>query len=190
MSLNKLQMKLSERGAVLATRRAGRDLAHDLQERWEGPFAVDLDFDGVAAVTPPFLDELFKGIRSELDSHDGSVVYASNMNEDVHETAKMILERDRSALVYLHDGEVALITEDDLLADTFTRAVSMHVPFTAPDLAEGMELSLQNANARLNALRKFGAVAREKDPEVERGRRFLYLAASSTLLDRSATHQD
>jgi hypothetical protein len=188
MSLNKLQMKLSERGAVLATRRAGRDLAHDLQDRWQGAFAVDLDFEGVVAVTPPFLDELFKAIRSELDSHDGSVVYASNMNEDVHETAKMILGRDRSALVYLHEGEVALITEDEMLADTFTRAVSMQMPFTAPDLAEGLDLTLQNANSRLNTLRRFGAVARRKDPAVQRGRRFLYLAASSTLLERSATH--
>jgi hypothetical protein len=181
MSLKKLQMKLSEQGQVLATRRAGLELGRRVQEVWEDGSALDLDFGGVLAVTPPFLDELFRAVRAELDRAEGSVVYASAMNEDVYETAKMVLERDRSALVYLDDGEARLITEDGMMAATFAQASGMKMPFTAPELAKGMELTLQNANQRLNALRKVGAVAREKDPDVDRGRRFLYLVASANL---------
>jgi hypothetical protein len=185
MSLKKLHMRLGEQGKVLATRRAGRDLGHRVQEIWEDGSALDLDFGGVLAVTPPFLDELFRAVRAELDRSEGSVVYASAMNEDVFETAKMVLERDKSALVYLDDGQARLITEDVNLTTTFERAAGMKMPFTAPQLAEGMELTLQNANQRLNALRRVGAVAREKDPDVDRGRRFLYLVASANLLKRS-----
>jgi hypothetical protein len=185
MSLKKLQMSLGESGPVLATRRSGREVGRRMQDLWEGPVALDLDFAGVEAVTPPFLDELFRAVRGGLEANEGSIVYASEMNEDVHETAKMVLERDRSALAYFHDGEVALITGDPLLIETFERASRLGLPFTAPDLADGMGLTLQNINQRLNSLRRFGAAAREKDPTVDRGRRFLYLVASSRLLERT-----
>lgn len=183
MPLNKLHLRLANEGKVLATRRAGRLLGRQLQDRWtDSPFVI-LDFSEVIAVTPPFLDELFKAMRAELGGAEGGIVVATDMNEDVCETAKMVLERERSALVSLvDDDQLDLITTVPNLAETFGTAAKLKVPFTADELAKRLRLSVQNANQRLVTLRKVGAVTRQPDSEVQRGRRFLYLAASPELL--------
>lgn len=145
---------------------------------------LHLDFADVEAVTPPFLDELFKELYAELEANEGSLVLARGMNEDVFETTKMVLDRKNRSLVYCNEDNVDLLTEIPNLAETFEAAKALPNPFKAGDLADALKIGISNTNQRLSALSKVGAVSRERDPEAERGLRYLYLIVGANLSDK------
>jgi DNA-binding MarR family transcriptional regulator len=68
------------------------------------------------------------------------------------------------------------------LQETFNAAARLET-FTAPELADELNIKLPNLHARLNALLDAGALSREPDDTVERGKRFRYAAPSMTLVD-------
>ena len=186
MALKQLHLRLRDRGRLLATRQAGRDVARALQDHWQEPVVLHVNFADVEAITPPFLDELFKALYAELETHEGSLVLARGMNEDVFETTKMVLDRKNRSLAYCDEEDVDLLTEIPNLAETFAVAKALPNPFKAGDLAEALKIGISNTNQRLSALSKVGAVSRERDPEAERGLRYLYLVVGSELPDKTA----
>jgi beta-phosphoglucomutase-like phosphatase (HAD superfamily) len=164
---------------VLATRRAARGVVERLSEIWNEPAAVLLDFDGVEAVTSPFLDEVLKAIHAELAHGESSLVAAGGMNDDAYETLKMVLERNSRALTYREDDHYDLVTSVLHLAETYDVAKGFQREFTTPELAAALQLSVTGTNQRLKQLNAAGAVGRVRDPDAEHGKRYLYFAMSA-----------
>jgi hypothetical protein len=179
MPLKNEHVSLCEHGRVLATRRAARAVVERLSGIWAEPAAVLLDFEGVEAVTSPFLDEVLKAIHGELSHGESSLVAAGGMNEDAYETLKMVLDRNRRALTYREDDHYDLVTSVPHLAETYDVAKGFSHKFTTPELAEALNLSVPGTNQRLKQLSEAGAVGRVRDPSAEHGKRYLYFAMSA-----------
>jgi hypothetical protein len=114
---------------------------------------------------------------------DGVVVVALNIDDDNLETLRMVIgSAERPGIAVKEDDGVYLATRTPHLAETLAKAQELRV-FTAPKLAEAMHLKLPNVNQRLARLVEAGALARRRDPEAERGKRYLYLAPSELLAD-------
>jgi STAS-like domain of unknown function (DUF4325) len=176
MSVKPTQFRLIEHGRVLATRNAGRKVADQLGSTIEQNAAVIVSFDKVRAVTPPFLDELLRAIRGMLSAEsEGRVIAVTDLDEDKRETLEIVLERNKMSIAELRDGRLQLLTAVPHLADTLDAAQNFDTEyFTAPKLADSLELKLPNANQRLAQLVQAGAVWREPDPDASRGKRYRY----------------
>jgi len=181
-----LSFALSDYGKVLATRAEGLRAASDLRRLATEPRDVVVDFAHVEAVTPPFIDELLRGVEALLERHGSSVLVATNLNEDVRETLEMVLERRNHALAHFHEDELGLLGGAPHLAETLREARRLG-EFTASQLAERLALKLPNANQRLVALHQAGAVGRERDLQAERGIRFRYWTADPTIKGRAGS---
>jgi DNA-binding MarR family transcriptional regulator len=184
VTVKPLHFALSDHGSVLVTRNAGRQVAAHLGELFHGDTSLVLDFAGVEAVTPPFLDELLRLLRAEMAAErEGRVVVLTNLVEDVRETIELVLARHKLSLAELREARVHLLTSVPYLAETLEAAQALGTPyFTAPQLATRLALKLPNANQRLGQLVQAGAIARERDPDAERGKRYRYRAAPQALL--------
>lgn len=176
MSVKPVHFALADHGRVLATRNAGRKVAARLSELIEEQPSIVLNFTGVEAVTPPFLDELLRVMRGALSTQrDGRVIVVTQLDDDVRETLQLILDRHKVSLAEIRDGRVELLTSVPHLAETLEAAQDLGTEyFTAPQLAESLALKLPNANQRLGQLVQAGAIARERDPDAERGKRYRY----------------
>jgi hypothetical protein len=184
MSVKPVHFALADHGRVLATRNAGRKVAAHLAELIEGQPSIVLNFHDVEAVTPPFLDELLRVVRAELAAkREGRVIVVTNLDDDVRETLQLLLDRHRLSLAELRGGRVELLTSVPYLAETLQAAQDLGTEyFTAPQLAERLALKLPNANQRLGQLVQAGAIARERDPDAERGKRYRYSAPQADTL--------
>src|SRR5207244_3071425 len=132
-----------------------------------------------------FLDELLSELYRVVQRHrdEGVVVVALNIDVDNLETLKMVIgSAERPGLAVKEDGGVFLATRSPHLAETLERAQELRV-FTAPRLAEAMDLKLPNVNQRLARLVEAGALARRRDNEAAHGKRYLYLAPCEVLAD-------
>ena len=141
--------------------------------------SIVLNFKDVAAVTPPFLDELLRVVRGALSTErDRRVVVVTQLDPDVRETLQLVLDSYKLALAELRDdGRVQLLTSIPHLAETLDAAQNLGTAyFTAPQLAERLALKLPNTNLRLQQLVRAGAIAREPDPNAGRGKRYRYAA--------------
>lgn len=176
MSVKPVHFALADHGSVLATRNAGRKLAAHLTELIDEQPTIVLNFADVEVITPPFLDELLRVVQAQLGtSHVGRVIVAAHLADDVRETLQLVLERYKLSLAEIRDGRVELLTSVPHLAETLQAAQDLGTEyFTAPQLAERLALKLPNANRRLGQLLEAGAIAREPDPDVERGKRYRY----------------
>ena len=181
MAMKNEHVALRKYGRVLATRRAARQVVAEFSGIWSEPAAILLDFEGVEAVTSPFLDEVLKAIQGELARRESSLVAAGGMNEDAYETLKMVLDRDHRSLTYRENDDYDLVTSVPHLAETYDAAKSIAPFFTTPQLAERLHLSVTGTNQRLKQLGEVGAVGRVPDPEAERGRRYLYFVMPTAL---------
>lgn len=176
MSVKPVHFALADHGRVLATRNVGDKVAAHLSRLIKQQPSFVLNFKGVEAVTPPFLDELLRVVRGALSTeHEGRVIVVTQLDDDVRETLQLVLERYKLSLAELRDGRVELLTSTPHLADTLAAAQDLGTEyFTAPQLAERLALKLPNANQRLGQLVQAGAIAREPDPSAEHGRRYRY----------------
>jgi DNA-binding MarR family transcriptional regulator len=176
MSVKPVQFELAAHGRVLATRNAGRRVATHLSGAIEQEPAVMVSFADVEAVTPPFLDELLRVVRGVLSAErDGRMVAVTHLDDDLRETLQLVLDRSKMSLAELREGRLELLTAVPHLAETLDAAQDLGTEyFTAPQLADRLELKLPNANQRLTQLVQAGALAREPDPDAARGRRYRY----------------
>jgi hypothetical protein len=183
--MNYRHFHLADEARVLATRDQGRRVATMIRERTEDAVPVVVDFEDVEVVAPPFLDELLNELYRVVQRHrdEGVVVVALNIDDDNLETLRMVIgSAERPGLAVKEDDGVYLATRTPHLAETLARAQELRV-FTAPKLAEAMDLRLPNVNQRLARLVEAGALARRRDPEAAHGKRYLYLAPSELLTD-------
>lgn len=176
MSVKPVQFALAAHGRVLATRNAGRKVAPHLSDAIEQHAAVVVSFADIEAVTPPFLDELLRAVRAVLSAErDGRVIAVTRLDDDLRETLQVVLERNKMSLAELREGRLELLTAVPHLAETLDAAQELGTEyFTAPQLADRLELKLPNVNQRLTQLVQAGALAREPDPDAARGKRYRY----------------
>lgn len=176
MSVKPMQFGLVTHGRVLATRNAGRKVATELSDAIAHHPAVAVSFANVEAVTPPFLDELLRAVRGMLSAEtDSRVIAVTSLDDDLRETLQIVLERNKMSLAELRDGRLELLTAVPHLRATLAAADELGTEyFTAPQLADRLELKLPNVNQRLTQLVQAGALAREPDPDAVRGKRYRY----------------
>lgn len=168
--------RLRDVGELLLTRSEGRTTANKLRKRMLTPSDLILDFSGIRAATPSFLDEICSEIDLGLRRHrdDGMVVVATHMRAEVVESFLYVLERHRHSLAYLTGDEIDLLNGPPHLVDTLRAAVELGGEFTVPELAERLDLQQSTVNERLADLLESGAVGRERDRKAQRGRRYRY----------------
>jgi DNA-binding transcriptional ArsR family regulator len=172
--------RLRDVSDLLLTRADGRTTASKLRKRMLTPADFVLDFSGVKAATPSFLDEICSEIDVGLRRHrdDGVVVFATHMRDEVVESFLFVLERHRHSLAYLTGDDIDLLNGPPHLVDTLRAAVDLGGEFTVTELAERLDLQQSTVNERLADLLESGAVGRERDRQAERGRRYRYRTPS------------
>jgi DNA-binding transcriptional ArsR family regulator len=173
MSTPPLHFELRRFGQVLATRQQGQEVARSLATDAADERDVVLDFGDVAALTPPFLDELFDAIRARLNRYEGATtVLATNLDDDLIDSIELVLEKRGFPLAWQEEDEVKLIAAAPHLRETLAAAAEAQ-EFTASDLAARLNLQPTTVNQRLAALLESGAVARTREPS-KRGVRYRY----------------
>ncbi len=137
---------------------------------WPELPGVVLSFAGVEVASPPFLDELLSSIHASLHGADANkLIVLDGLNEDVRESLLLVLERRKLALANLENDQIKLLGGSRQLRETLREAQRMG-EFSAPDLAERLQIKLPALHQRLQALLETGAVSRTRDSARERGR--------------------
>ena len=88
------------------------------------------------------------------------------MNDDLAETMAFVLSRRNRMLLYKTGKQLELLGETPHLAETLREAQALKL-FTAPELAEKLEIEPSTANKRLEKLLESGAVRRERERHSE-----------------------
>ena len=109
------------------------------------------------------------------------------MNDDVLESAELVLDRLKMTLGTLDDGQIKLLGGSRHLQDTIRAAQELGT-FTAPDLAEQLKIKLPALHQRLNQLIEAGVLVREDDPTATRGKRGKYSAPPTVPGDSGPRH--
>lgn len=168
----------------LATRAKGREIRQQLEyqiER-EHPDEVVIDFADVEAMTISFADELIGRFYASLAAGDIPVlaVVIAGLNEENLATASVCLERRELAAIAIVDGQPALISALDYLAETYTQAKILGT-FSALDLARQLAITPQNVNNRLKRLVEAGAIRRQRAAGGRGGKEYTYTAPNLCL---------
>jgi hypothetical protein len=170
MSLKPIPYALSKHGAVLATRELGREAGRELQDALAGASGLVLNFAGVEVASPPFLDELLSSLHVVLFGGEADkLLVVDAMNDDVKESLQMVVERRKMAIATLENRQIKLLGGTRQLRETLSEAQKMG-EFSAPELAERLEIKLPALHQRLQALLETGALGRSSDSAGERGR--------------------
>ncbi|MGO9751978.1 MAG: hypothetical protein ACLP8S_16205 [Solirubrobacteraceae bacterium] len=170
MSLKLERYDLAQHGDVLATRSTGRDVGRAVAERLAESPGLIVSFNGVDVASPAFLFELIGAIRAALIVPPTRWLLVTGMNDDVRESAELVLERLKMVLGQLENDQIELLGGARHLQDTI-RAAQKLGAFTAPDLAAELELKLPALHQRLVQLVEAGVLSREDDPTATRGKR-------------------
>jgi len=189
MSLKLERYDLAQHGDVLATRSTGRDVGRVVAERLSDSAGVLLNFHGVDVASPSFLFGLISTIRVTLLEPPTHWLLVTGMNDDVRESAELVLERLKMMLGVLDHDQIELLGGSRHLQDTIKAAQQLGV-FTAPDLARELELKLPALHQRLNQLVEAGVLSREDDPTAIRGKRSKFAAPPVADADRTDDRQD
>jgi hypothetical protein len=172
---------------LLLTREQGTETAARLRPKMFLPSTLVLDFGGIDAATPSFLDEICSEIDLGLRRHrdDNMLVVATHMEPEVSESFLYVLERHRHSLAYITitDKDVDLLNASPHLRETLKAAIQLGGEFTAPELADRLDLKPSALNQRLAELVAAGALGRQRDLRAERGKRFRYRAPSAELAE-------
>lgn len=175
MSLRPSIYSLRKHGAVLATRGLGAEIAAALRAGDVSSDGLILDFKGVRVASSPCLDEIACALRSMIADNPPRFVLLGNMNEDLVDTMELVVERRDIVLTAVRDGKLQTVGGTRQLDETLAAAEELGT-FTAPELAEQLELKLPNLHQRLNQLMSAGALTKADDPSAQRGRRLLFSA--------------
>jgi hypothetical protein len=184
-----LHIHMGDRGSFLSTRAAGKEAVADFQRITASPGDVILDFEGVEAATPPYLKELFDAITALIlaGAGNGRIVLATNLNEDLDETMRYVATHAKRGVVVVHDRRLDLIEDRPQLAEALREAQKLKPFFTAPELAERLEIKDDTATQRLKALVDLGAAERRVDAGATHGRRHQYRVADPDVADPEHT---
>jgi hypothetical protein len=176
---------MRDHGQFLSTRQAGKAAATAFQRITRNPGDVILDFAGVEAATPPYLQELFDAVTGLIlaSQGNGRIVLAANLNADLAETMRYVAGHAKRGVVVLHGRQLDLIEDRPHLAETLREAQRLRPFFTAPELAERLEIKPDAATQRLKQLVDLGAAERRVDPDSRRGVRHLYRVADPHSVD-------
>jgi len=179
-----LHVYLRDHGHVLSTRPRGRNAADHLRSVADEPADLILDFEDVEVASPPFLQEIVDAAHGLVlrDKDTGRIVLFANMNEDVAETMRYVVAKRKLSLAYREGNRIDLLEAKPHLVQTLRTAQQLR-SFTAPQLAEKLDIENDTATQRLKKLLETGAVVREPDPEAKQGIRHLYRAATPDLAE-------
>lgn len=184
------QIVFADFGNVLATREQGRRLAELISARSAEPTSFLFNFEGVDAITPPFLSETLDALYAAIKRHRDEHLFAAaiNLDEDNLETLKVVINAgDWPGLAYAADNAIELLSAGPQLAETLREAQDLG-PFIAPQLAERMGMKLPATNQRLSQLVEAGAMARWRDASASRGKRYQYEALSDGRVQEMLEH--
>ena len=170
MSVKPIPYALIQHGGVLGTRELGRSVGRELRDALAAAPGLVLSFDEVEVASPPFLDEVLSSIHASLYGGEANkLLVIVGLNEDVKESFQLVLEHRKLALATLQDNQIELLGGSRQLRETLKEAQAMG-QFSAPELAERLEIKLPAMHQRLQALLETGAVARSRESAAERGR--------------------
>lgn len=177
LTLMQVPMKRYGKQDVLDTRAGGAEARWDIERELAAASeteALVLDFDGVRAVTVPFVEECVgKLLAGRATSYyDDHPVIAINANDDVRDTLDVTLGHRRLALLHASDPP-QLLGGDRILNTTLREAWSLR-SFTATEVAARLGISAQAANNRLKALVASGALRRALIVPPGGGKEFSY----------------
>jgi DNA-binding MarR family transcriptional regulator len=177
-----LHLYLRDNGHVLATRGRGKQAAAHVREIADDDGDLILDFDEVEVASPPYLQEIVDTVHALLlrAKDTGRIVLFANMNDDVAETMRYVVARQKLSLAYQEGDHITLLEGKPHLVHTLETAQKLK-SFTAPQLAEKLDIENDTATQRLKRLMETGAVVREPDPETRQGIRHLYRTATPAL---------
>ncbi len=176
MSLKPQIYSLRRHGKVLGTRSLGTKIARELRESDSTRPGLIVDFSDIRVASSPVLDEIAIAMRSLASDHAYDYVLLANLNEDLLDTLELVVKRRDIVLTALgQDGTLETVGGSHQLEETLAAAEELGT-FTAPELAERLELKLPNLHQRLKQLEAAGALSRSDDPSAERGRRLLFAA--------------
>ena len=141
--------------------------------------------DEVDVASPAFLTEVLTALRGVLMSSEQRLLLLTGMNDDVKESVELVLEREKMALGQLDQNRVQLLGGSRQLRETLREAQEIGT-FTAPDLAERLQLKLPALHQRLNQLIEAGVLTKEDDPTATRGKRGKYTTPTATDIEEAA----
>lgn len=175
-----MQFRLADRGPVLATRPLARDLREQIEKTWlsSEDRVLELDFEGLIAISPSCADEMIGRLYSELaDGEMGErIAFLVNLSDDHEEVLSPILKRRGVIAPKLTSKGVSFLGAPPHLLDTYRLAKSLG-EFRAADLASKSGLSVPAANNRLARLLKTHLVRRTETNAPHGGREYLYSIA-------------
>lgn len=175
MSVRPSIYSLRKHGTVLATRGLGAEIAAAFRSDDVSPDGLIVDFEGVRVASSPCLDEIACALRSMIADNPERFVLLGNLNEDVVDTLELVVARRNILLTAVRDGKLKTVGGTRQLDETLEAAEELGT-FTAPELAERLELKLPNLHQRLKQLQSAGALTKTDDPSAQRGRRLLFSA--------------
>jgi len=180
-----IHIYMRDYGTFLSTRQSGRAAAEDFKRLSREEGDIILDFSGVEAATPPFLQEVLDAVTTlALANEDtGRIVLAAHLSEDLAETLRYVAHHAKRSVAYVHGGKLNLFRDRPQLAETLQEAQRLRPFFTAPELAKELKINPPAATKRLRALIALGAAERQLDPTSQRGRRHKYRVANPKLAD-------
>lgn len=162
---------------LLTTRSQGEEcrlrLEHALLS--ERPAELEIDFDGIEALTISFGDEFIGRLLTEIQGSVGDpiLVLLTGLNQDTAIELEVVLERRKLLAAGYLAGELQLLGGDRYLKETYASAVT-YGQATPGQLAEELGTSVQNVNNRLKRLVSAGALQRERVAVSGGGREFVY----------------
>jgi DNA-binding MarR family transcriptional regulator len=178
MSLTPQIYSLRRHGKVLGTRSLGARIAAELRESNPQAPALIVDFRDIRVASSPVLDEISITLRAMIADHPGRYVLLANLNEDLLDTLELVVERRGIVLTAVKEGKLETVGGTQQLGETLAAAEELGT-FTAPELAERLEIKLPNLHQRLNQLEAAGALTRADDRSAKRGRRLLFATPES-----------
>lgn len=174
MSMTPSTYSLRKHGTVLATRGLGAEVAARLRaSSASAPSVVIVDFAEIRVASSPFLDEVACALRSMIADSPERFVLLANLNEDLTDTLELVVGRRDIVLTTVREGKLETVGGTRQLDETLAAGEELGT-FTAPELAERLELKLPNLHQRLSQLQAAGALTRSDDPSARRGRRLLF----------------
>lgn len=173
MSLTPSTYPLRNHSTVLATRSLGAEVATALRASTVDAEGVIVDFRDIRVASSPFLDELACALRSMIADNPERFVLLANLNEDLIDTLELVVGRRDIVLTAVRGDKLETVGGTRQLDETLAAAEELGT-FTAPQLAERLELKLPNLHQRLSQLQAAGALTRSDDPSARRGRRLLF----------------
>lgn len=179
---------LSEVGNQLETREDSLVVVRKLEELVGEKTLLLLDFEGQKALNAGSIYTVLNGLHEAVQRTRDRYVAAAmtNVSESITESLEIYLGASRSksglrtdCIASLNPAEVNVISSNQIRPITFQAGQELTINqghFTAPELAQHLDIAPDGATHRLNFLTTAGALIRAPDRSSPRGFRFKYRA--------------